>query len=291
MAKLFFKRRSQMADKRRKYCIVIDGERGAWIGCGQTLAIELPAGHHEATMRIDWNESRPLEIDVSPERHQLVEVNHRLTGWRACAIGFLAAASRCLAAFRGVHFKLWGAGSTVPSNSGSERLLALRAGSLALPRGDREPRCNSRTVPGITWSRSQAVRSPAGATAAVPVLDPVDDDRRSHRGDPRVDRTESRMARQANSVPNPSRRSHGNGATLPRTRGARDSGSYAIGRGPSERREVSAARCRDSAECGQSRRASRLPRRDETEVRAGCLPVQSLRRSGSSAAPLAVAAG
>ncbi len=89
MAKLFFKRRSQMADKRRKYCIVIDDERGAWIGCGQTLAIELPAGHHEATMRIDWNESRPLEIDVSPERHQLVEVNYRLTGWRPFAIGLL----------------------------------------------------------------------------------------------------------------------------------------------------------------------------------------------------------
>jgi hypothetical protein len=75
MAKLIVTRPRQFADRLRKYRILIDGDRAATIGPGETVEIELAPGRHQITARLDFLSSPPVEIEAGPD-----EVHHVRAG-------------------------------------------------------------------------------------------------------------------------------------------------------------------------------------------------------------------
>lgn len=67
MAKLIVTRARQVADRLRRYRIVIDGQKAAMIAPGETVEIELTAGHHEVRARLVFVGSQPVVIDAGAE--------------------------------------------------------------------------------------------------------------------------------------------------------------------------------------------------------------------------------
>jgi hypothetical protein len=67
MARLIVTRARQVADRFRRYRIVIDGQQAAMIAPGKTVEIELTAGHHEIRARLVFVGSQPVVIDAGAE--------------------------------------------------------------------------------------------------------------------------------------------------------------------------------------------------------------------------------
>jgi hypothetical protein len=77
MAKLIVSRTRQFADRLRRYRILIDGDRVASIGPGNTVESDLTPGRHRVTARLDFMSTPPVEIETAPEgiRHLRVGSN------------------------------------------------------------------------------------------------------------------------------------------------------------------------------------------------------------------------
>jgi hypothetical protein len=55
-----------VAERFRSYRIFLDGERVGSIKRGETIVLEVSAGHHSLQAAIDWGRSPPVDLDLDP---------------------------------------------------------------------------------------------------------------------------------------------------------------------------------------------------------------------------------
>ena len=90
-ARLILSRTKHSSDPLRCYQVLVDGQRSESLLVGETVGIELPAGHHELVARIDWCRSQPLVVEVGPREPCYVEVGSILKWWHyALGMAFYA---------------------------------------------------------------------------------------------------------------------------------------------------------------------------------------------------------
>jgi hypothetical protein len=58
-----------LADKFRKYSVILDGSKVAELSEGESYISEIEPGHHSLYMKIDWARSAKLEFDSSKSNH------------------------------------------------------------------------------------------------------------------------------------------------------------------------------------------------------------------------------
>jgi hypothetical protein len=59
-------------DRARAYKIVIDNAPAGEIRRGETVVLEVPVGHHELFLKVDWARSQRLDVDLLEDERQLV---------------------------------------------------------------------------------------------------------------------------------------------------------------------------------------------------------------------------
>lgn len=67
-------RRSQFADALRRYRIFVNSKPVGTIARNGVLDLKLPAGPVELEAKIDWCKSKPLFLELSPQKPTVVEV-------------------------------------------------------------------------------------------------------------------------------------------------------------------------------------------------------------------------
>ena len=70
----------QWSDRRRHYRILIDGVEAGRIDNGGTFEVELAAGDHEVTARIDWCRSKACRVSISRSVATRLEVGANAAG-------------------------------------------------------------------------------------------------------------------------------------------------------------------------------------------------------------------
>ena len=65
MSNLNITRKQGFFGRFRKLKILVDGEIVASVGGSDSASIAVAPGHHSVTVKMDWVESQPLELDVT----------------------------------------------------------------------------------------------------------------------------------------------------------------------------------------------------------------------------------
>jgi hypothetical protein len=63
---LLRRERDGVAERFRGYHIFVDGEHAGAIKRGETIVLDVSAGHHTLQAAIDWGRSLPVDIDLDP---------------------------------------------------------------------------------------------------------------------------------------------------------------------------------------------------------------------------------
>ena len=73
---LVIKRQRGFFDAWRGYRVVIDGHAAGNIDSGTSETFELPAGSHQAQLRIDWTGSEPVPVKLEPGGRTILRVEY-----------------------------------------------------------------------------------------------------------------------------------------------------------------------------------------------------------------------
>ncbi|WP_051412128.1 hypothetical protein [Halonatronum saccharophilum] len=81
-AKIEFIRTSQAANSGREYEIYVDGKLEGKIANGERETIELESGEHQIIVKLDWNKSNEMKVDLEVGEEKKLICGSKLVGWR-----------------------------------------------------------------------------------------------------------------------------------------------------------------------------------------------------------------
>lgn len=75
-------RDSGYADRLRDYRVLLDGAEIGRIGNGAAKTFEVPSGHHQLTVKVDWAHSNVVTFDIGEGQSARFLCGSNLRGWR-----------------------------------------------------------------------------------------------------------------------------------------------------------------------------------------------------------------
>ncbi len=82
-ARIIFYRAGGWTDRARAYKLMIDGEECGRIKRNSSLAVDLPAGRHRITARIDWCSGNVVTVDLDEGGMVEIDVSNPHGPWRS----------------------------------------------------------------------------------------------------------------------------------------------------------------------------------------------------------------
>jgi branched-subunit amino acid ABC-type transport system permease component len=81
-ARICISRGSSYADKYRAYTVMLDGRAAGRLDPEGSCTLNVPAGTHRVSIKIDWTGSNTLVVDLLPQTTQMLRVTSNLRGAR-----------------------------------------------------------------------------------------------------------------------------------------------------------------------------------------------------------------